>query len=257
MIHYGRAPFLDRFPSSRVPSYPRHKGPPHNRGRRRGGGLTGCAAAYAFAAAGIQVTLVEADRIGRGSTGAVAGWISEDPGVSFVEVEKMIGLRVARHAFHAWRRAALDFSALLRRLDIACHLEPHSALTVALTPEQVARLKREQKARLDAGLEAPALNARAITAEVGLGAAFGLRARDGATLDPYRACLGLAKAAAARRQIFERSPMKRITFSRKTADVHTAGGTIRAQRVVVATAMPAACSGRSRAISGFARPIWR
>ena len=27
MIHYGRAPFLDRFPSSRVPSYPRHKGP--------------------------------------------------------------------------------------------------------------------------------------------------------------------------------------------------------------------------------------
>jgi glycine/D-amino acid oxidase-like deaminating enzyme len=33
--------------------------------------------------------------------------------------------------------------------------------------------------------------------------------------------------------------MTRITFSRKTADVHTAGGTIRAQRVVVATAIPA------------------
>ena len=176
MIHYGRAPFLDLFPSSRVPSYPRHKGPLTSEVVIVGGGLTGCATAYAFAAAGIPVTLVEADRIGRGSTGALAGWISEDPGASFIEVEKMIGLRAARHAFHAWRRAALDFSALLRRLDIACRLEPHSALTVALTPEQAARLKREQKARLDAGLEAPALNARAITAEVALGAAFGLRA---------------------------------------------------------------------------------
>jgi glycine/D-amino acid oxidase-like deaminating enzyme len=240
MIHYGRAPFLDRFPSSRVPAYPRHKGPLASEVVIVGGGLTGCATAYAFAAAGIHVTLVEAERIGRGSTSAVAGWISEDPGASFVEVEKMIGGRMARHAFHAWRRAALDFSALLRRLDIACHLEPHSALTVAFTPEQIARLKREQKARLDAGLETPALNARAVSGEVALDAAFALRGRDGATLDPYRACLGLAKAAADRgAQIFERSPMTRITFSRKTADVHTAGGTIRAQRVVVATAMPA------------------
>jgi NADPH-dependent 2,4-dienoyl-CoA reductase/sulfur reductase-like enzyme len=79
MIHYGRAPFLDRFPRSRVPSYPRHKGPLSADVVVVGGGLTGCAAAYAFAAAGIQVTLVEAGGIGQGATGAVAGWISEDP----------------------------------------------------------------------------------------------------------------------------------------------------------------------------------
>jgi glycine/D-amino acid oxidase-like deaminating enzyme len=240
MIHYDRAPFLDRFPKSRVPSYPPHKGPLSSEVVIVGGGLTGCAAAYAFAAAGVQVTLVEAERIGRGGTSAVAGWISEDPGVGFVDVEKMIGVRAARHAFQAWRRAALDFSALLRRLEIACHLEPHNALTVAFTPEQVASLKREQKARLDAGLETPALTARAVNGEVALGAAFALRGRDGATLDPYRACLGLARAAAERgAQIFERSPMKRITFNRKTADVHTAGGIIRTRRVVVATARPA------------------
>jgi glycine/D-amino acid oxidase-like deaminating enzyme len=251
MIRYGRAPFLDLFPGSRVPSYPRHKGPLASEVVIIGGGLTGCATAYAFAAAGIPVTLVEADRIGRGSTGRLAGWISEDPETSFVEVEKMIGLRAARPAFHAWRRAALDLSALLRRLDIACRLEPHSALTVALTSEQAARLKREQKARLDAGLEAPALNARAISSEVALAAALGLRARDGATLDPYRACLGLAKAAAERgATIYERSPMKRITFNRKNADVHTSGGTIRTQRVVVATAMP---SGVFRSL---ARHFW-
>jgi len=251
MIHYGRAPFLDRFPRSRVPSYPRHKGPLATDVAVIGGGLTGCAVAYAFAAAGIQITLVEADRIGGGATSAVAGWISEDPGVSFVALEKLMGLRSARHAFQAWRRAALDFSALLRRLEIQCHLEPHSSLTVAFSPEQIARLKKEQKARVDAGLEAPALNARAVGGEVAMGAAFGLRGREGATIDPYRACLGLAKAAADRgARIYERSPMKRITFNRKTADVHTTGGAIRAQRVVVATSIP------SGVFQSLARHFW-
>ena len=251
MIHYGRAPFLDRFPRSRVPSYPRHKGPFTTDVVIVGGGLTGCAAAYAFAAAGIPVALVEADRIGGGATSAVAGWISEDPGVGFSDLENLIGLRPARYAFQAWRRAALDFSALLRRLDIQCHLEPHSALTVAFTPEQVARLRKEQKARAGAGLETPALNARAVSGEVALGAGLALRGREGATIDPYRACLGLAKAAAERGAlIFERSPMKRITFSRKTADVHTMGGAIRTRRVIVATAVP------SGVFQSLARHFW-
>ena len=251
MIHYGRAPFLDRFPRSRVPSYPRHKGPLESEVVIVGGGLTGCAAAYAFAAAGIQVTLVEAGRIGSGTTPRLAGWISEDPGVSFIDVEKLIGLRAARHAFQAWRRAALDFSALLRRLDIQCGLEPHSALTVAFTPEQVARLRKEQKARVDAGLETPALSARNINDEVALTAALGLRGREGATIDPYRACLGLAKAAAERgARIFEQSPMTRISFTRKTADVHTEGGKIFTRRVVVATAMP------SGVFHSLARHFW-
>jgi glycine/D-amino acid oxidase-like deaminating enzyme len=251
MIHYGRTPFLDRFPRSRVPSYPRHKGPVSSEVVVVGGGLTGCAVAYAFAAAGIQVTLVEADRLGSGATEAVAGWISEDPGVGFVEIEKLIGVRKARHAFQAWRRAALDFSALLRRLEIQCYLEPQTSLTVALTPEQFTRLKKEQKARAEAGLDTPALNARAVSGEVALSASLGLRGREGATLDPYRACLGLAKAAVERgAQIFERSPMKRITFDRKTADVHTAGGSIHTRRVVVATAMP------SGIFQSLARHFW-
>jgi glycine/D-amino acid oxidase-like deaminating enzyme len=171
--------------------------------------------------------------------------------VSFVELEKLAGLRSARHAFQAWRRAALDFSALLRRLDIQCHLEPHNALTVAFSPEQIVRLKKEQKARVDAGLEAPALNARAVGGEVALGAAFGLRGREGATIDPYRACLGLAKAAVERgARLYERSPMKRITFNRKTADVHTTGGAIRARRVIVATSIP------SGVFQSLARHFW-
>src|SRR5712691_8666446 len=114
MIRYGRAPWGDRFPASRVPSYPRIRKPSTTDVVIIGGGLTGCATAYAFASAGISVVLLEADRIGRGSTSLAAGWISGDPGVPFAEAENLLGVRAARGGFQAWRRAAIEFGTLLR-----------------------------------------------------------------------------------------------------------------------------------------------
>src|SRR5256885_10674007 len=99
MIRFGRAPWGDRFPASRVPSYSRHRKPLTADVVIIGGGLTGCATAYTFAAAGIDVVLLEADRIGRGSTSLAAGWIADDPGVPFAEAENLLGIRAARGGF--------------------------------------------------------------------------------------------------------------------------------------------------------------
>ena len=251
MTRYGRSPWVDQFPKSRVPAHPRQCGALATDVVIIGGGLTGCATAYALAAAGVKVALVEAASLGRGASGSAGGWISDDPGVAFVDLEKTHGLRGAQHVFHAWRRAALDFVALLRRLDVKCHLEARGGLTLAATPEQAARMKRDQKARRSAGLDAPMLTARVIKGETALDAALGLRAREGATIDPYRACLGLASAAAQRGAVcFERSPVRAVTFNRKSAEVITAGGRIRTNRVVVATGTPTAL------IKGLARHFW-
>lgn len=240
MTKYGTSPWIDRFPKARVPSYAQHRGPLQTDVAIVGGGLVGCATAYAFAAAEVKVVLVEADQIGRGSTGSGAGWIADDPGVSFLDLEKALGLRPARRAWQAWHRAGLDFAALLRRLKLACALEPHGSVEVATTAEQTIRLKREQKARRDGGLESPLLNARTVGADVAL-AVPGIRARDGATFDPYRAALGLAGAASDRgARLFERSPAARIKFGRRTVDIQTRGGTIRANRVIIATGWPTA-----------------
>jgi glycine/D-amino acid oxidase-like deaminating enzyme len=239
MTQYGRSPWTDRFPRSRVPSYPRLKGSHEIEVVVIGGGLTGCATAYAFAAAGINVAVVEAAQIGRGATAFSNGWIADDPGSSFVSADQLLGRRAARYGWQAWRRAALDFTALLRRLDIKCQLEPHATLFVAATPEQAGQLKREQKVRKDAGLETPSLNAKAILAEAAIQAAGGLRTRDGATIDPYRAAIGLAAAAVERgAQIFERTTVHRTKFGRRTADVVLDDGNIRTKRIIVATGRP-------------------
>jgi glycine/D-amino acid oxidase-like deaminating enzyme len=239
MTKYGRSPWVDQFPKSRVPSYPRHHTPIDIDVAIIGGGVSGCVTAYAFAAAGIKVALFEAGRIGQGASGASVGWIGPEPRPSFGDAEKALGRRAARHVWQSWRRAALDFAALIRRLDIECYLEPSTALQIAATPEQAAALKREQKTRKEAGLDASAVNARAVGDETGLAAAAGLRSREAATLDPYRLTLGLAAAAAERgAHIFEQSAVTRITFTRRSATIFTSAGPTRVSRIVVATGFP-------------------
>ena len=239
MTKYGRSPWIDNCPKSLVPQYPKQRGSLPTDVIVIGGGLAGCMTAYAFAAAGIRVVLLEENRIGQGSSGFSSGWISDDPGISFQEVEDALGLRAARHGWQSWRRAALDFISLVKRLDLKCRFEQHGALLVAVTPEQAVRLKKEQKIRRDAGLEAPVVNARAVASEAAVSAVSALKTRDGATVDPYRATIGLAQAAIERGAVlFERSPAKRIKFSRKWVDVKTPAGTIRGDQVVVATGVP-------------------
>jgi glycine/D-amino acid oxidase-like deaminating enzyme len=248
---YGRSPWIDRFPKSRVPSLPRYRGPLKIDAVIIGGGLTGCATAYAFAAAGVKTILLEAAQIGRGNSGSSLGWISEDPGTRLVDLERTLGVRRARLAWQAWRRGALDFATLLRRLGVKTGFAAQPSLTIATTPDQAARLVREQQARRKANLDAPLLKAAALRSELGLDAAAGVRAKEGAIVDPYRACLALASAAAERgATLYERSPVRKITFTRKTADVITDAGTIRTGRVIVATGMP------TPLFSSLARHFW-
>src|SRR5262245_61151917 len=155
MTKYGRSPWIDQFPKSRVPSHPRHRGALETGVVVVGAGLTGCATAYSFAAAGIKVVLIEAEHVGRGATGSGGGWLGDDPGVRFAALENALGMRKARRAWQAWHRAGLDLAALLRRLDIRCSLESHEAFTIAVDNDQAGGLRREQKGRRDAGFEAP------------------------------------------------------------------------------------------------------
>jgi glycine/D-amino acid oxidase-like deaminating enzyme len=222
-----------------VPSHPRYKGAAQTGVVVVGAGLTGCLTAYALAAAGVKVMVLEADRIGRGATAFSSGWISEDPNVPFHAVEKAVGLRAARRAWQAWRRAALDFVALIHRLDVKCALDERGSVTIAATPEQTARLRKDLNARKTAGLEASLLTTRVVKGELALDAAAGLRTKAGGAIDPYRATLGIAAAAAERgAQFFERSAVRKLTFTRKTLDVLAEGGKIRAERVVIATGLP-------------------
>ncbi|MDE3156390.1 MAG: FAD-binding oxidoreductase [Acidobacteriota bacterium] len=241
-IRYGVSPWLHGFPKSRQPSHPRHRGALDVDVAIVGGGLTGCATAYAFAAAGVQVAVFERDRIGRGATAFTGGTIAGDPGLDFAVLERMHGRRAARHLWEAWRRAALDAVATLRRLRVPCRMAPRDELWIAGRDAAAEkRLRREWQARRTAGVEASLVHGAALAREVGTAASVAIRTRGHAQVDPYRACLGLASAAVKRgAQIFEQSPVGRIRFSRRDVSLQTGGGTVTARRVIITTGLPTA-----------------
>jgi glycine/D-amino acid oxidase-like deaminating enzyme len=234
------APYwYDRFPQRRRPTFPRQRASLETRVVVIGGGLTGCACAWTFAAARIPVVLIEAGRLGGGATGGALGVVREDFDVAFKAAVSAHGLRAARSIWQALRRAALDFPAALRRLHIKCDPSSQDVLDIAPAERSAARaLRREYEARREAGLNHRWMTPAAIAREAAAESGGGIRTT-GAVLDPYRACLGLVSAAADRGAvIFERSEARRIRTGSKFVEVHTSAGVVKADTVVVATGAP-------------------
>ncbi len=232
---YGVSPWIDSFPARRRPDYPRLRGEHTADVVIVGGGLTGCATAYACAAAGSKLMLLEGGRIGQGSAGRSAGLLLADPGPSFRDVAQAHGLRAARAVFESWRRASLDAAALLRRLRVPCALDGYDDVIVVRGDEEKL-LRREFEAREEAGLPVRWLIQKSVRLATALDAAAGMRLRDSYTLDPYGACLGLAAAATRRGGIlFERSGVKRIRATAKDVEIVLEGAVVHAQTVIVTT----------------------
>lgn len=235
---YGVRYWLDRFPASRVPSYPRQRGTLDVDVAIVGGGGTGCVTAYAFAAAGIDVALLEAARLGQTETSASTGIVLHEPDADLQKLVTMHGLRVGRQMYEAARRGSLEYLSAIRRLRIDGGMEPGDAIHLAPAPEDDSRLRKEYSARREAGLEVAAVSGMPLFRQTGFNG-FGIRTRGTASVDPYRATLGFARAAAARgAKIFERSPATRIKIRRKGVEITTKTGSISASHVILATGYP-------------------
>jgi len=239
-MRYAVSPWLDGVPAKTRPAFPRFRGTLETPLAIVGGGLTGVVTAYAFAAAGARVVLLEGERLGDGATARSAGLVLADPEGEFLQHEAEHGRRAARALWQATHRAALDFASAIRRLGLRCRLEPADAVVYARSPEEVRRLKRESQSRRAAGVEATWLSERTLRG-LGVEGDGAIRTRGHARLDPYRACTGFARAAVDRgAAIFERSAVRRVLARPKHVELVTGGGTIRCETVILATGEPSA-----------------
>jgi glycine/D-amino acid oxidase-like deaminating enzyme len=236
--HYGTSYWLDRFPSSRRPSYPRHRGTLQVEVAVVGGGALGCATAYVLAAAGIDVALFEQGHLAHAQAGRGAAIVVHEPEPFFYKLAKQHGVRDARHIYQIARRGSLEYVSALKRLRIECGLQIRDAIHFSANPDGIQELQKEYSARREAGLEAASLKGSALSRRIAMDG-FGLITHGNASVDPYRAAIGLARAAVARgAKIFEQSPVLRIRPRRRTVDIKTAGGVVTASKVVVATGYP-------------------
>jgi glycine/D-amino acid oxidase-like deaminating enzyme len=236
--HYGTRHWLGRYPAGRRPSYPQQRGDLQTEVAIVGGGAIGCVTAYVFAAAGINVALIESDRLAQRQAASGTGVVMHEPEPDFSKLVAQHGVRDSRYIYQMARRGSLEYVAAIKRLRIDCGLQIRDGLHVSTTPEGIQRLQKEYDARREAGLEIASLKGSALFKKAGING-FGLISHENASVDPYRASLGFVKAAVARgATIFERSPVTRIRPRRRTVEIKTAGGIVTASNVVVATGYP-------------------
>ena len=203
--------WTSRLAESRKPRFPSLRGHVDVEVAIVGGGLFGCTTAYVLAAAGVRVALIEAKRIGLQATAAAPGVIVPEPAVPLVTLDAMHGRRAARAAWEMSRRAALDFAALLRRLGVRAELEPVEIANYLSAREEGRELEREGRLRREMGIEGQWLTAARASAQLRTESSGAIRVKAGATFDPYRASLGLVRAAKSHRaKIFEGSPVVAI-----------------------------------------------
>ena len=238
---YGVSYWLDRFPKARQPVYPRLRGEIDTQVAVLGGGLTGCAIAYVFAAAGVRVALLEADRVAQGGTATFPGLLRLEPAVPFRDLEERYGRRAARHVWLTFRRAGLDLAATIRRLKIRGELVTDASIRIAINNADEKALRKEMQARKESGVDGSWLSPGRVRMETGLESTGGIRSAGDGYVDPYRVALGLAAAAVGRKAvIFERTPVLRVHTRSRGVEIATESGLVRAETLVVASDHPPA-----------------
>src|ERR1043166_216548 len=151
-----------------APSYRRLRGHARVDVAIVGGGITGALLAWRLADAGVRVALLEAARVGRGSTAASTALLMQEPDSDFIDLARRYESRRARRIWELSRRATLDFIATLRRLRIPCDIRLGASVYSALTPEHASLLRREHEQRRAAWLGGRWLERSAVRRNVGL-----------------------------------------------------------------------------------------
>src|SRR5436190_4722493 len=234
-LRLGTSYWLDQFTGT-APHHPILKGTHHVDIAVIGGGITGCLVAHAFITAGFSVLLVEATRIGRGSTAASTALLMQEPDVDFRDMAARYGTARTREIWTESAQSVRGLVTLIRRLRIDADLnEPRSVYWTSGT-DIVADLQRELHVRRSMGLSGRWLNPSALKRQVGIDGAGGILTDGNAQVDPFRACLGIAeRLRAAGVKIYERSPVRRVRGSSRGVKIDLDAGDVRAQWAVIAT----------------------
>jgi glycine/D-amino acid oxidase-like deaminating enzyme len=201
-----------------------------------GGGITGCSAALLFARAGARVVLLDAHRLGRGSTAASTALLMQEPDADFRQLAHRYGAATAQRIWRCSHAAVRDFNEFLRSAG-APAVRRLPSIYVANDEREVDGLRTEFRMRHRAGLPARWIEGDELRGRTGFAAAGAILTEGNAEANPYRACLAVARSALHHgATLHESTAVRRIRRDGHTARVELeTGATVLADWAVVAT----------------------
>ncbi|MDH3532326.1 MAG: FAD-binding oxidoreductase [Gammaproteobacteria bacterium] len=201
-----------------------------------GGGFTGLSAALHLAEQGMDVVLLEAERVGFGASGRNGGLIGSGQRKDIVEIEQQFGLQRARELWQFGEAAKTEIRERVAKHDIPCDLQ-HGQLE-GIHKKRYLGWAREHVQALQEKYDYPHVRVtdreetrRLVATENFL---EGLYDEQAMTIHPLNYVLGIARAAReAGARIFENS---RVTSYSRTdpATITTASGSVQASFIVLA-----------------------
>jgi glycine/D-amino acid oxidase-like deaminating enzyme len=192
--------------------------------------------AYAFASAGIRTTVLEAAVAARGSTAASSALLLKEPDLELTQMTNRYGVRRGRRIWALSHQSVDQLVALLKRLRIRCDLKTRDTVYYATTAQAAERLRQECDTRVRSGFRAEWLAPARLRRLTGIAGHGAILSKGSAQFDPYRACVGILRAAvAAGANVFERSEVRRIEKAHDGVRISTRQGMLHAARVIIAT----------------------
>ena len=200
-----------------------------------GGGIAGITTALMMQLEGLDVVLVEAERLGHGSSGNSTGKVSSLHGLAYTELTSKHGVDKARMYAEANQQAIDVVEAMAEKVDRDCGFVRTPAYVYTTSPDRVQDLRDEFAAAAHVGLPAHLTTEIDLPFDVEQALRFDDQAR--IVVGPY--IMGLADLfEKAGGRVFENTRAVDLDEKLDRVVVTTHRGSVSAERAVIATLIP-------------------
>ena len=187
-----------------------------------GGGLAGLLCAHRLREAGVDCVVLEADRIGRGTTGKTTGKITSQHGLIYGKLLKSKGEEAALVYWQANEKALREYRRLAEQADFDFETKDN----YIYTRKDPRKLDREMEALLQIGIPGDFTE----TTDLPFPVAGAIRFRNQGQFHPLKFMGFIARDL----KIYERTPVLGFDGNR----VITNHGSVTAEKIIVATHFP-------------------